>query len=552
MTLHSEHPGNLPLLPMGWGAANLDFDTAEDFWAEAQRVASGASLGENLDIALAGESAPRIWLFLHEPGQGAMSAAAALTMAHELGARDQAVLILDCDDDQSRLTHWAGRHEAEGWIDMVRYGASVLTSGVALPFGGRRGYVLGVGSFTPTEVEPHEAEDLVNRLKRQADDLMLVAPADAAGLLWGPLADIRLLCWDRARRSAETIEQVIAGFEESDAQLTGLIGFGLPDEGVAFGTDQPQEEAPVAAGLDEEAFADEDTDDRLEAADLHDVDYTEEEAEDPVADGVAEDLPDTEDSAADTAEAKGAVPALDADPVLRLGPLGDEDGADHGSGSSRVFWGTALVSLALILVVGFYYFKVIRVSDDGGVAVPAVVADMHGATAPANLKADPGQEPDAAGNDQLGGDAAGAQEKTDAAETGAAEIPAGETTADQTANTAAAPVEQAKPEEAPVEEPAPAEPAGPVFTMDPYLQPVGTDGWALHLYSFPDSLTAGKETRILQRRGFQTAIRAVEIKDKGRWYRVYVGSFLNKGEAMEAQQLLMKELKLDWARPTEF
>lgn len=552
MSLNSEHPGNLPLLPMGWGAANLDFDSAADFWAEVQRVTGGASLGENLDIAMAGESSPRIWLFLHEPGQGALSAAAALAMARELGSRDQAVLILDCDDNHSRLTRWAGRHEAEGWIDMVRYGASVLTSGVALPFAGRRGYILGVGSFTPTEVETREAEDLVNRLKRQADDLVLVAAADATGLLWAPLADIRLLCWDRAQRSADTIEHVIAGFEEADAQLTGLIGFGLPDEGVAFGEAQPARPEETGPSEDEDSFAADDTDDRLEAADLDDIDYSDGDAEDLVDEKLVESeasgemAPDAA-TAGETPTAEAEAPARVADPVLRLGPLGEGDADDHGSGSSRVFWGTALVSLALILVVGVYYFKYIRVVDSGLPPGAVVVADLQGSSTGTPLGSETQTGPEQA----------------------PATLPEAELAIPE-ADTATAPavaaLEEAmaaSPEESPEESPVdlPAEtpqeqpevqPAGPIFTMDPYLQVVGSDGWALHLYSFPDSLTAGKETRTLQRRGFQTAVRAVEIKDKGRWYRVYVGSFQSRNEAREAQPLLMKELKLDWARPTEF
>ena len=36
---------------------------------------------------------------------------------------------------------------------MVRTGNSVLTAGHELPFaGGRKGYLIGVGSFTPTDV----------------------------------------------------------------------------------------------------------------------------------------------------------------------------------------------------------------------------------------------------------------------------------------------------------------------------------------------------------------------------------------------------------------
>ena len=117
-----------------------------------------------------GKSSPRIWLFLHEPGRGDLSAAVAMSFARELAFRDQAALVLDCDDRDQALTRWAGRVEAEGWIDLARYGTSVLTSGVAMPFVGRRGYLLGVGSFAPTDVTGEEIDTLLTRLRRQADD----------------------------------------------------------------------------------------------------------------------------------------------------------------------------------------------------------------------------------------------------------------------------------------------------------------------------------------------------------------------------------------------
>ena len=88
--------------------------------------------------------------------------------------------------------------------------------------------------------------------------------------------------------------------------------------------------------------------------------------------------------------------------------------------------------------------------------------------------------------------------------------------------------------------------------MDPYLVPVGSDGWALHIYSFPDEETARQEVATLERKGFRTETRAVQIKDKGRWYRVYLGSFRSKSEAQQALGPLLEELGEDWGRPTEF
>ena len=547
MIQNREYPGNLPLLPMGWGAANLDFDGAEDFWQEAKRVAGSSSLGESLDAAMAGESSPRIWLLLHEPGQGALSTAAALAFAQELGNRDQAVLILDCDDTDSQLTRWAGRHESEGLIDLVRYGASVLTSGVALPFSGRRSYILGVGSFTPTDIETHEAEDLILRLKRQADDLILVAPANVAGQIWAKMADIRLLCWDRARKSPDLIERVCTAFSSAGYGLTGLIGFGLPDEGLSLSAASEVVAPPTEPVSEaEEDYLEDDTDERFEAADLEDVDYDESEELDDLAES-AEGL-EVGEEAAGGAQEDDAAPEIDDEPLEPEAFV-----AEPGSGSSRVFWGAALVSLALIIVVSVYYLKVVRPEEGATPVGSPVVAQQQVQvedTVPVEPKAEePIQEKALeSAPDQSASPATDQQLTTGESASEAGADLAQEPPVQTELQPEAAPVVAAPP---PVEEKAVAE-KGPVFTMDPYLQPVGSDGWALHLYSFPDSLLAVGESQRLERKGFQTAIHAVELPEKGRWYRVYVGSFLTRAEALEARDPLLKKLKTDWARATEF
>lgn len=502
-----DFPGNLPLLPMGWGATNLDFDGAEDFWQEAKRITADASLGENLDLAMQGESSPRIWLFLHEVGQGALSAAAALEIARELGSRDQAVLILDGDDQASNLTRWAGRHEKEGWIDLVRYGASVLTAGVALPFTGRRGYILGVGSFTPTDVEVQESEDLINRLKRQADDLLIVAPADELGHLWSRLADIRLLCWDRAQTPAHNIDQICARFEEAEDPLTGLIGFGLPEEegrgfpsGADASVDEPEVEEAMSFASDEEMDpGNEDPEDLVE--------------DPPASEGLTQEEDDEEVAAS--------------------------------SGSSRVFWGAAAVILALLVVVSIFYIKVVRVDETTPLERPVVAANPDD---PLNSEGEiqPGEIATGSMDTALAQSVNQPEEADATPEDAAMGGPTGadkiEDVSEATADPVAVAANEAAVEEAP----------GPEFSMDPYLQEVGTDGWALHLYSFPDSVAAASEANRLKRRGFQTALRPFQIKDKGRWYRVYVGSFMSRQEALEAKDPLLAKLKEDWARVTQF
>ncbi len=140
-------PGALPAIPSGLEGGQVDLVPGEGFWARIEQIAVKGDMTRGLDTAMHGRPSPRIWLFLHEPGRGELSAAVAMSFARELAFRDQAALVLDCDDQDQALTRWAGRVEAEGWIDLARYGTSVLTSGMPMPFVGRRGYLLGVGSL---------------------------------------------------------------------------------------------------------------------------------------------------------------------------------------------------------------------------------------------------------------------------------------------------------------------------------------------------------------------------------------------------------------------
>ena len=61
--------------------------------------------------------------------------------------------------------------------------------------------------------------------------------------------------------------------------------------------------------------------------------------------------------------------------------------------------------------------------------------------------------------------------------------------------------------------------------MNPYLDPVGAKGWTLHVYSLPDSPGTAKQVKELDRRGFQSEVEIFDLGDKGRWFRIYLGSF---------------------------
>ena len=88
--------------------------------------------------------------------------------------------------------------------------------------------------------------------------------------------------------------------------------------------------------------------------------------------------------------------------------------------------------------------------------------------------------------------------------------------------------------------------------MGPYRTAVGAAGWALHLYSLPNQAGVDAELAELHRRGFKTEVRAIDTAAKGRWWRIYVGSFATRAEARVAVPLLKAKLRTDWANPTRF
>lgn len=551
-----------------WDPEHLDFPAEADFQTGIGDWILRGELDEPADALMGGKPAPRIWLLLHEPGQGRLAAVTALALARELMGRDQAVLVLDCDEEQALLTGWADRHEQEGWIDLARYGASLLTCGERLPFPGRKGLLLGPGSYRPVDAQPAEVEQLLSNLRRQADDILLCCPIGEIGRVWAKPADLRLLCWDLAAGGRDRVGPLAAGLSSASTPLSGVITFGEESAAGEAPVGIPQEEIDEAPQENREDLPD-------ESANVS------EDEPDPLAALVESDsLPEAgaedEDEDEETEEEE-IDRAAD-----RIAPVGtgapDADLYARKRGTSRVFWWIALGAIALIAGSFWYYRQYVvveplepgvtvaqtpgRTEADGadgeaetaqesGNQADELVADAAGTgrteTGPA--AAGPGQDMD--GQDMDGQDIDGQEADASIPPQGIDAV-AGDTQAQESepADSAAEPAGTGTATGTATESTPP--PAESGFFMDPYLVPVGEDGWALHIYSFPDSATASRELEVLHRRGFQTAVRTVQIKGKGRWERIYLGSFSSKDEAQEALDPLLQKLGEDWGRPTEF
>ena len=504
-----EIPHGLPLIEAACEAADLVFASGDGFWQDLDERVAGFGLDAVLDQALAGRSAPRVWVLVHEPGQPQLAAAAALGLARALADRGQAALVIDGDDHATALSRWAGRENDEGWIDIARYGTSVLTSGVALPFAGRAAYLLGVGSYAPTDATDQEIEHLITRLRRQADDLLVVLPGGARAAAWARKADIRLLCHDQAVLTPSRLGSVVANLTDAGVAPTALLGFG-------------RQAVPAAPPAKTEAETE-----ILAAADV----------ELP-----ADKAPEAPEAPRDTGVA-AALAAAEADDRVA-----DASGAEFARrrGTSSVFWLVAVTATVLIACVAFYYFRYVRVPDgDVFGDAPALTHQEQQLPATATTGAPAGGEPEPTVTraDRHRGRGDGRRPRRGRArDRGRGHDrpppPAGgqaDRAGDRTGGDARS-----------------AAPAAPVSTSPPTRCPsAGTAGPCRSTRS----ATAPRRTRRsprLERRGMKAAVRIVELPDSGRWWRVYVGSFASRNEARAAEPALFARLRTDWAQPTRF
>ncbi|MFO7654779.1 MAG: SPOR domain-containing protein [Candidatus Krumholzibacteriia bacterium] len=564
------------VLPAGLDAAELDLRGGQGFWDEVQRITGETELGEHLDTAMGGHPAPRIWAVMAEPEGKAAAAAAGLALTRALAARGQAVILIDADDHQPDLTRWSGRFELEGWVDLVRYGASILTTSIPLEFPGKKSIFMGVGSFVPAQAGEDEVGDLLARLRRQADDLILVLPADENGAVWARRAPIRLLTWDRLARSREATAALVERLDELGAAPTSLVAFGPPEAAAATGAAA----APGAGGPPEGA---EDTVATLPPGTpvpgTPVFDTPPGTSAVPATSPSGEPSPQIVDPAAredrriPSGAERGATPgprSPEPEPepatetvvagVTPAGPL-STGGAWSSGGRPRparrtsgLFWGLAAVLVLAIVAAAAYYLAAVRGPDPDtlpGDRFAGVTEDRPGQAREAEPLQDadrpltessrplpvagrslPDREPPAGAADlEPGGEDLLVESAVDAGrrdlESGAADL------------------------REPVAEPLPP----PVRSLgsDPaFAGPVGEDGWALWLYSHPDSAAAAAEVRELERRGLRAVYRPVQLAERGRWYRVYMGSFASREEAVAALPRVREALGQDWVQPARF
>lgn len=555
-----------PVFPSGLNLGELDLAGGSGFWDEVERFTALATLDEVLDQAAGGKPVPRVWVILDEPEHTAARTTAALSMARSMSQRDQKVLLLEADDTHPDLTRWAGLAEQDGWIDCVRYGASLSSCCQALPWAGGRADFMGVGSFWPTGVEPAEVEKLLSRLRRQIDDLIITAPLDATGLVWARQATMCVLCWDRLLRPTSDMQAMVHRLQDEGIPVAGIVGFGLDEAEIldtALHPASEQDEDDVAVPAEFKGSSD--MPPGWEPAGSR-ADGDEDETFVAAADSQTRQRPSTDRgrhraTAVDASRGVGGAQVPTGDIAV-----GIPRRSRGGQRTSPVFWAAAglLVIVCAVIVILWVRMQDLPPQQQQPTLAQQMAAADIDRSPPAtstatsvDSMAQAAMSPSAAAtgprNDSLARDdavaaavdlspplEAGRQESADLvageAATTAADPGAGAVT-DQQRERQRETVASAQQESTPA---------------TPYDVPVGQAGWAIHLYSLPDEASTLEEVAMLERKGFRAAWRIEDVPGKGQYYRVYVGSFSSRAAAKAALPDLKERLRLKWAQVRKF
>lgn len=534
----------LDVLSTGLNLAELDLHGGEGFWDEVQRFVQESNLDSLVDQTMGGRPAPRVWAIMESPGAGPAAAAAGLGIARLLADRGQAVVLVDADEQEPRISHWLGRNEEEGWIDMVRFGASLHSSSDAIPSDNRRGSVMGVGSFAPTGVTPDEVKDLVGRLRRHADDLVLVLPAKLRSLPWFEAAPIKLLCWDLLVRRTIDTERIIIELERMGAKPDAVLGFGVEEFNAINDSIRESDDTTLAPVVEESI--DEEPVVIVEAL----VDEEPVVVEEPPA--PVEEMTETTVEPFEVAEENVEEPVED-EPVAMAEPSDSELPADPEEAkpkkrrTSGIFVFAAVALVACLGLLGLFLSGQLDFGRDQHDS-PALAQLQPVPVVPASSEAEEPSTTDPA-NDQM--DESGSDDMAATEQVTEEQIPV-EVQEPEALPTPAQPEPVVVPEVIPeVEDEVETAPAT-VFDQESFQKPVGDEGWALWLYSFPDEPGAQSEIHRLDRRGVLAAYHAVEVENKGTWYRVYAGSFPNRTAANAAVDGLKARIKHDWVVPARY
>ena len=331
-------------------------------------------------------------------------------------------------------------------------------------------------------------------------------------------------------------------FEQAGHPLTGVIALGdLPASGLVASEERLVEEVLAESAEPQEDFAGKEDFTDHEGFDDGPVTYLSEPSTDDSDPRVGS--PSEPESAPETG------PDGDEWNAPPLGPGSYGEGVEPKRGTSMVFWLGAVAAVLVIAIAVVYYFKVLKVPAEGHFENLPVATRTQPVPAGSPAEATTGQDADPTQAAGLADSMAAVDESPAVTDT----LPPVVEDPSSGMNADAGGEEAGTVESEPVVVPAESSPAAPAaFDMAPYLIPVGEQGWALHVYSLPNMEALQVELKELDRRGFKTAVKAVDVPGKGRWYRVFLGNFATRGEADAAKSALLENLGADYAAAKRF
>jgi hypothetical protein len=384
-----------------------------------------------------------------------------------------------------------------------------------------------------------------------------------------------LVCWDKLLRSTQDMQELIQRLFDAGIPVEGIVGFGLDEAQILDSVLQPvvdqDEDNPAASVVASAVQSDSVTfSGEKEASGSAGENAGAEVGATPAT---ATDRPNVTDDRG-TAEVSAAVRAA--------GASGPSAGAGEpkvtfprqaraGQRTSTIFWAAATLLVAICAVIIILWVRMQDLPDserEPTLAQQAPETDITRAatepsgSAPAESLTSASLLPATRASD-LTADALTGDAESDPAASSSRQATSNrsETVVQADADVAGVGAGQAGDDDAgqPTTQPPPTEPAVPdqqkegSSTADsPYSVPVGQAGWAIHLYSLPDEASTVKEAAELERKGFQTTWRLEDVPGKGRYYRIYVGSFPSAAAARKALPELKERLRVKWAQVRQF
>ena len=504
------HLGYSSVQPSAW--SKLDDLTDETHLEEFRLVAEGLRAHGRKTEGL-------VVLVSDDQQDGRARCYLACQVARLLAEGGSRVLLLDGEFEGEGPADWLGDPDREGLLDVARYGASPRST--LQRSGLNKVDMMGVGSYRPRESDPLGEEEL-----------------------WSALHQLRagwqfVLCTAPARTSDGAVNPL---FPRCDGVLMGLMLEGEARDGFEELAEHLMEaEIPIFGVM---AFP--------RAGQLPSG-----EEQDLQADGTAS---AAEDLASETSSDFSSGP---------VSPYASSQ-RSHRHESSRLFR-RLTVGIAVVLLLFLGSWAAIqwtqRSSRETLSAVSHGVSKENGGT---RGKAPPGSSGTESPASRTPGAVAPESTGTEASAEGLQAVPldlehavlaggtessaevAEETVEEVVPAKAGAEVAEETVEEAVAAETPVVKPATPqsnsqesdaggsdaVFAEALRLRP--QRGWALHPWSFRDSTQAVPSVRLLRSVGMDPIVVKADLGKKGIWYRVLVGNFSTRGDALQARVLLEK------------